>query len=228
MSQNTSQAVMSRRIEAPDSLDFYPTPPWATRALCEYLIDIRGADVIEPACGDGAMARPLSEYARSVAAFDVHDYGVGYPLHDFLMPFLPDGCGNCTWAITNPPFRLAEQFIHRALEVVEIGVAMLVRSVFAESVGRYERLFRDRPPAIVAQFVERVVMHKGRLSPDGSTATSYAWMVWFVGSTHAPRFMWVPPCRKRLERASDYPADCHDPFPKRGDATPTPPAPSRP
>ena len=33
MAQNTSTAVMARRAEAPDSLDFFPTPPWATRAL---------------------------------------------------------------------------------------------------------------------------------------------------------------------------------------------------
>ena len=219
MSQNRSTAVMSRRVEAPDSLDFYPTPPWSTRALCEYLIDVRDCDVLEPACADGAMVKPLAEYARSVAAFDVHDYGAGYQQHDFLMPFLPIGCGNVAWTITNPPFRLAEEFVLRGLKISEVGVAVLVRSVFAESVGRYNRLFRDRPPAIVAQFTERVVMHKGRLSPDGSTATSYAWMVWRIGHVGPPTFAWVPPCRKRLERASDYPPDAHDPFPKRADRT---------
>ena len=37
MSQNRSSAVMAQRKEPPDSLDFFPTPPWATRALCERL-----------------------------------------------------------------------------------------------------------------------------------------------------------------------------------------------
>jgi hypothetical protein len=32
-----STSVMARRVEPPDSLDFFPAPPWATRALCEYL-----------------------------------------------------------------------------------------------------------------------------------------------------------------------------------------------
>jgi hypothetical protein len=36
--QNTSHAVMAQRFEALDSLDDFPTPPWATRALCEKLI----------------------------------------------------------------------------------------------------------------------------------------------------------------------------------------------
>ena len=38
MSQNTSHAVMNQRREARDSLDDFPTPPWATRALCEHVI----------------------------------------------------------------------------------------------------------------------------------------------------------------------------------------------
>ena len=44
-----------------------------------------------------------------------------------------------------------------------IGVAVLARTVFLESVGRYEAIFRDRPPGKFAQFVERVPMVRGRL-----------------------------------------------------------------
>ena len=36
--QNTSYAVMAQRIEAQDSLDDFPTPPWATRALIEHVL----------------------------------------------------------------------------------------------------------------------------------------------------------------------------------------------
>lgn len=41
--QNTSHAVMAQRIEAKDSLDDFPTPPWATRALIEHVIGDKGA-----------------------------------------------------------------------------------------------------------------------------------------------------------------------------------------
>jgi hypothetical protein len=37
------------------------------------------------------------------------------------------------------------------------------RTVFIESKGRYERLFKDTRPSQVAQFVERVPMVEGRL-----------------------------------------------------------------
>ena len=38
MSQNTSHAVMAQRTESPDSLDDFPTPPWATRAFVEHVL----------------------------------------------------------------------------------------------------------------------------------------------------------------------------------------------
>src|SRR5690606_27365945 len=105
--------------------------------------------------------------------------------------------------ITNPPFRLAEQFIGRMMATSRAGCAVIVRAAFLESIGRYEALFSVDPPAYVLQFTERVVMHKGRLAPEGSTATAYAWLIWMPNVTDT-RLRWIPPCRKRLERPSDY------------------------
>lgn len=79
---------------------------------------------------------------------------------------------------------------------------MIVRSAFLEGVGRYERLFSKFPPSIIAQFSERVPMVKGRYDPTASTATSYTWLVWIAGETNTS-FVWIPPCRKDLERPGD-------------------------
>lgn len=207
MSQNTSSAVMQRRSEPHDSLDDFPTPPWATRALCEWL-NRRGENIgqlncREPAANRGHMVAPLREYFRRVEASDIHDYGVGYPVEDYLFGPPPE---HVHYTITNPPFRLAEQFIDRMTATSDFGFAVIVRAAFLEGVGRYERLFSKNPPSFVLQFSERVVMHKGRLAPEGSTATAYAWLVWIEGEDET-RLEWFPPCRKRLERASDYPAE---------------------
>src|SRR3954467_12967101 len=87
MKQNTSHAVMAQRAEAKDSLDDFPTPPWATRALIEHVIgdkgDLAGMSCLEPACGRGAMANVLKDYFGTVQASDVHDYGYG-SRQDFL------------------------------------------------------------------------------------------------------------------------------------------------
>lgn len=204
MSQNTSSAVMQRRSEPHDSLDDFPTPPWATRALCEWLDhsghDLSDCTVREPAANRGHMVRPLREFFAHVEASDVHDYGAGFPVRDYLFGPDPDPVN---WTITNPPFRLAEQFIERAAATSTRGFAVIVRAAFLEGQGRFERLFSRNPPSYVLQFTERVVMHKGRLAPEGSTATAYAWLVWIDGE-FPTRLGWIAPCRKRLERASDY------------------------
>jgi hypothetical protein len=57
----------------------------------------------------------------------------------------PPAPNSVDWIITNPPFWLAEPFILRALSLARVGVAILARTVFLESVGRYDALFRDNP-----------------------------------------------------------------------------------
>ena len=206
MSQNRSSAVMQQRSEPHDSLDDFPTPPWATRALCEWInANVGGGEICEwicrePAANRGHMVKPLREYFRHVEASDVHDYGAGFPQRDYLFGALPP---LVDWTITNPPFRLAEQFIDRAAFTSSRGFAMIVRAAFLEGQGRYERLFSRNPPSFVLQFTERVVMHKGRLAPEGSTATAYAWLVWVKGEDQT-KLEWIAPCRKRLEREGDY------------------------
>lgn len=206
MAQNTSHAVMSQRFEAADSPDDFPTPCWATRALVEHVIGVeavRGLSCLEPACGRGYMARPLAEYFGRVDAADAYHYGFG-PVRDFLT--YPYEAKSHDWVITNPPFRLAEEFVEQSLTVARKGVAILARTVFLESVGRYEGIFSRTPPAVFAQFSERVPMVKGRVDQKASTATGYAWFVWDLEAEEPPRLAWVPPCRRDLEREGDYSA----------------------
>ena len=47
-------------------------------------------------------------------------------------------------------------------------------------------------------------MVKGRLDGKATTATGYAWLVWERNVVRPPRLMWIPPCRKQLERKYDY------------------------
>lgn len=147
------------------------------------------------------MARPLKEYFAEVRCADAHDYGYA-PVRDFLS--YPYEANAVDWVITNPPFRLAEEFVQRSFNVARQGVAMLVRTVFLESVGRYNRLFQSDPPSILAQFVERVPMVKGRLDQKATTATGYAWLVWEKGNNSASKLVWIPPCRRKFERHTDY------------------------
>ena len=236
--QRQSSAVMNQRLDPTDALDDFPTPPWATRALVRIVFgelgeDVGAAKVWEPAAGRGLMAAVLRDEGANVFASDVHRYADGATL-DAVGSFVGDGLDvvatpddGVHFVITNPPFALALEFAERGLEVAARGVALLCRSNWSEGVTRYERLFRDRPPAIVAQFVERVPMtaggfwkddqgerqaaHRGGFDPDASTATAYSWFVWVRGvrgrwadKFAPPQAFWIPPGqRERLTRPTD-------------------------
>lgn len=230
MVQNRSSAVMQQRTEAHDSLDDFPTPCWATRAAIEVIrqkLPVYGRaldamDVREPCANRGYMVKPLAETFRKVIASDVHDYGSGYPLVDYLFPGeMPPA----DVTMMNAPFNLCVDFILRSFETPRwLMTGALVRTGFLEGgtseKSRYLRLFAEHPPTLIAQFCERVIMHKGvlrnpeRLYWDSdraewrkpSTATSYCWLFWAKGCAPQP-FHWIAPCRTRLERPGDYPTD---------------------
>lgn len=201
-----ARAVMGSRAEPDDSLDYFPTPPWATRALLECVFPLINVEQIgaysawEPACGEGHIAEVLGEYFGKVIATDIHDYGYG-DMADFLDPATD---ADADWIITNPPFGdKAEPFVLKALDRARYGVAMFVRLQWLETIGRYEAIYRDRPPTAIAFFAERVPLCKGRWNPDGDTATAYIWLVWDKFEQRQPPF-WIPPGqRERLTRPDD-------------------------
>ncbi len=196
---------MAQRTEPKESFDNFPTPPWATRALIEHVVgkhtDLRNQTCLEPACGQGYMSLALKEYFGSVSSSDVADYHYG-KISDFTSENYEEN--SYDWVITNPPFKLAEEFILKSLPIARKGVAILARTVFLESIGRFHRVFTPYPPAIFAQFSERVPMVKGRLDQKASTATGYAWFVWLKQQEEGPKLTWIPPCRKSLELQHDY------------------------
>lgn len=73
----SARAVMASRREPPGSLDFFPTPPWATRALMQHVLAAEPylRTCWEPAAGRGHMADVLAEYFDTVHRSDVYDYG---------------------------------------------------------------------------------------------------------------------------------------------------------
>src|SRR3984893_15065568 len=99
--QNTSHAVMAQRAELKNSLDDFPTPPWATRALVEHVITSKDSlgsmTCLEPACGRGHMSVALAGYFRNVTSYDVFDYRFGH-VADFLKSNHPER--SYDWVIT--------------------------------------------------------------------------------------------------------------------------------
>ena len=208
-----SLSVAHRRVEPSDSLDFFPTGPWAVRALIEHVIGqhfrslgtLRHQIVEEPACGQGHMAYGLSDAFGAVRSSDIFDHGWlgdgAMEIRDFLDADAWEGIERPDWIVTNPPFGdQALAFMLRAIaRRPRIGIAFFLRTTALDGLNRHDLVYRPTPPAIVAQFAERVPVHKGRWVPDGSTFTPYLWMVWrFDRPVTRTDTIWIPRCRERL------------------------------
>lgn len=154
--------------------DFYKTPPRVTRLLLN--VERFAGPVWEPACGDGAMAAVLEDAGLSVLASDLVDRGYGEPEMDFLM------C-RAAWPgdiVTNPPFKLAEEFLTHALNLGAVKVALLLRLSWLEGEARRRSVFSVKPPARVWVLSARPTLWVGD-DPNARTnggATAYAWFVW--------------------------------------------------
>lgn len=215
MSETTPKAVMASRRSGPEALDFFPTPPWATRALFEEVLKPNlamrlGPAAWEPCCGAGHMAIPLKEYFPLVFASDVHDWGFGDRRDlDFTFAQAVDCPQPVDWIITNPPYALAERILDRALMIgPRTGIAFLLRLQWLEGGDRWRLIFRgDRKPAMVGVFADRVPMIERVWDPEATSATAYAWFVWhFPFSPMFTKIVHIAPGSSvRYARFSDAP-----------------------
>ena len=200
---NNSTAVKAKRHnDYKHNLDFFPTPPQATHALFNILLNhspnlnLHKYNCLEPAVGQGHMANILNNYFKYVHYSDIKDYG--YNNTHILDYSIPNQFPNRKyhWIITNPPFKLAEHFIHNALIQATHGIAILARLQFLESKKRYNNIFTSNPPQFVFPFTERLHMIHGRLpnSNDTPSATAYAWFVWIRNSNNKHTTLdWITP-----------------------------------
>lgn len=175
--------------------DLYETPPEAVHAL---LANKKLPHTLwEPACGPGAIVRILRDRGHEIYATDLNDWGCpdSYAGHDFLMERLVPACVEAI--ITNPPYMIATDFVHHALNLVH-RVYMLLPLQFLEGGQRDPR--RDRildggQLSSVMIFRERLpMMHRhGWQGKQASSTRCYAWYVWdrdHIGGTVIERISW--------------------------------------
>jgi hypothetical protein len=156
----------------------------------------------ECACGDGTgILDVLRAHGHEVIGSDLVNYGRPdcFWRRDFLMELkAPDGCEAI---ITNPPNKLAEQFIAHALELSPF-VVMLLRLAFYEagsgkqSKHKLRRHVLDEiPPAHLLTFRKRLpMMHRrGWKGKKGNSGMAFSWFIWdrsHSGPTTIERISW--------------------------------------
>lgn len=166
-------------------LDFFATPPWAARAGAELVraLDPDAKVIREPAYGKGHIAGPLADYFPIILASDVHAHRAGVEIRDWLDDSAWSDEPDCDWVITNPPFKIADEFVTRGLRRARRGVALLLRIAFLETPGRHALFTGESPLTQVSIFTERVSMTLGDWDPEAGLATCFAWFVWMKGAT---------------------------------------------
>lgn len=165
--------------------DLYETPTVATEALlrAEKLPEC----IWEPACGPGSIVGSLRKAGHRVYATDLVDYGCPESTAgaDFLMERYPDFYVGAI--VTNPPFKLANEFVAHALMLGIPKVVMLLRLAFIES-ERRRSILDNGTLARVYVFRNRLpMMHRAgrgtQVAKTNSSAMAFAWFVWEVGHT---------------------------------------------
>lgn len=192
MRQGTSRHALSARGN-----DLYETPVEATRALLAHAP--LPSRIWEPACGPGAIVRELRAAGHEVIATDLVDYGERRcPDSEAGVDFLMTSEPRAACIVTNPPFKLSDEFIRRGLELCD-RVIVLQRLAALEGDRRSDLI--DRHLAMVLLGRERLpMMHRdGWQGPTiGNSGAPFGWFFFnrhHRGDTVLRRISWrnLPP-----------------------------------
>ena len=172
--------------------DYYATDPIAIDVLINDGESEINHNVWECACGEGHLAKRLSDYGYNVTATDLIDRGFGTGGVNFLETntiFNGD-------IVTNPPYKHAVKFIEHALDIIPTGnkVFMFLKLQFLEGKSRKE-LFKKYPPKCVYVSSSRILCAKNGdfegMKKSGGSAVAYAWYEWEKGYTGDTIIKWV-------------------------------------
>lgn len=188
MKNRSSVITGGSGIRKREENDFYATPTEATELFLKNhnLKDV--GTFLEPACGQGHISKVLKRYFQNsnIISTDLVDRGYGQGGIDFLK----NDFEKVDVVITNPPFKLAYEFIEKSLSVAKKQVIMFAKIQFLETERRAE-LFENTP-------LKYVYVHSNRVSPmrngepfdeqgkTWSSAMCFCWFVWEVGYTGDP------------------------------------------
>ncbi|MEO0765190.1 MAG: hypothetical protein AAFY75_04160 [Pseudomonadota bacterium] len=153
--------------------DFYPTPPEPTRALLTVEGDrLSEFDCIwEPAAGDGAMLREITQAGFKAVGSDLVDRGCGAQIssfYDFSARLAPA-------IVTNPPFQECNSgaWVQHAFDVLDLPYMALLLPLQWPGAAVRAGLWAKHPPA-------RVYLMQWRIDFTGKGAPPMlnAWFVW--------------------------------------------------
>lgn len=187
--------------------DFYPTPTPLIYAACNRLKDDEGikpyfaggAYVLDPGCGEGKWGNVGGSlfYKAETNGIDIQEnnqakqfldkFVVGDYLSDIFL-----GAG-FDLILGNPPFSLAEQFVHRSFNLLLPGgrIFFLLRLAFLEGRKRQLSLFEKLPLKRVYVLTRRPSFFSTKKNRDTTDTLAYAMFLWQDGYVGKPTIDWL-------------------------------------
>ncbi len=168
--------------------DYYATHPSAIDDLL--LFEKFEGSIWECACGEGHLSKRLEDYNYKVISTDLINRKYGKGNIDFLKF---NGVSLADNIITNPPYKYAEEFVEKALYLLQPGkkLAMFLKLTFLEGQDRYN-LFKNYPPKTVYVYSNRKqCAMNGDFKNKNDSAIAYAWFVWVVSQYNETNIKWI-------------------------------------
>jgi hypothetical protein len=169
--------------------DFYATDPQAAELLME--IEDFDGDIWECATGQNHLANVFKEHGYNVRTSDLVQRTEGIEQIDFLN-YSGTWDGNI---ITNPPYKYAEEFVYKAMDILQEGkkLALFLKIQFLEGKKR-RAMFDMYPPKKIWVSSSRLLCAKNAdfqgMRDGGGSAVAYAWFIWEKGYKGKPIVDW--------------------------------------
>jgi len=176
------------------SLEFYPTPPEAIRALLS--VEKFDGSIWEPACGNGDISKELIKAGYKVTSTDLAHRKYGKGGVDFLKTETP----LAKHIVTNPPYGrhgLGDAFVRKALihtQKTRGSVAMLLNLRSLCNPKRHKKFIKTPPSAIY--LLDELTCWPYGIKGDSNARIAkqqYYWAVWKPNHTGNTKLGWLSP-----------------------------------
>lgn len=183
-------------VKPPRPISFYPTREWATVELLQRMPLEHGDVILEPACGDSAIAQVMKDFSNHIHVFtnDIDpdrqaDFHYDMTLRE-SWKWIERSTGGFDWVIGNPPFSsippygkkrgkpIVHLFVQLAYQYARKGVIFLLGKSFTEPVSYRKVWLQTYTPE---QFLELRLERIQFKDDDRSNEVACDWYGWQHG-----------------------------------------------
>ena len=177
--------------------DFYATDPKALEIFLNKLQEDEVSlnnKIWEPSCGMGHLSDVLTENGYEVRNTDIIDRG--YKEFEGRQDFLSSE-NTETWfgdILTNPPFKLAEAFVVKGLELLgyeDSKLILFLKIQFLEGQKRKELFKKYTPKYVYCNSSRQLCAKDGEFEKYTATTQFYAWYIWEKGFSGETVIRWI-------------------------------------